>query len=106
MSGWVGLRERQAPERLDEPQDLGPPDVVGIQRPVEPEPAPARGHGERADRREPIPAIPLAEAGRLAARGPGAAADGLEHEAALVEKHEATAGAPGVFLWLYRLSYG
>ena len=88
-----------AVQRLEEVQDLGAPDVVWVLRPVQPEPAPAGRHGEGADRREAIPAIPLAEEGGLAAGRPRPAAHGLEHEAAFIEEDQAPTAAPGVFLY-------
>ena len=84
---------------LEEPEDLGAADVVAIERPVEAEPAAPGRHGEGADRREPVAAIPLAEDRGLAPGRPGPAADGLQHEAALVQEDERSTGATGVFLY-------
>ena len=82
-----------------EPEDLCGSDVVWILGPGEAESAPTGSHGEGADRREPVAAIPLAENGRLAAGRPGAADHRLEHEAALVEENNAPTGSSGVFLY-------
>ena len=55
---------------------------------------------QSADGAEPVMSIPGVLNGRLAARGPSAATKGLQHEAAFVEKHDASASSSlriGVF---------
>jgi len=86
-----------AAQLLEEPEDLAAPDVVAMQGPVEAKPAAARGDRERADRREAIPPIPLAEHWGLAPGRPRPATDRLEHEATLVNEHQGPTGAAGVF---------
>ena len=94
--------EREAPgevpvQGLEEPEDLGAPDVVAVQRPVQAEAAAARRHGEGADRREPVPAVPLAEDRRVPAERPGGPDGRALGEAALVEEARPGPQAPGVF---------
>jgi len=88
-----------ASQGLQESEDLGAADIVPIEHPVQSKAPSAWGHRERADRREPVPTIPLAEDRGLAARRPGAPDHRLQHEPALIQEDEASAGATSVFLY-------
>jgi len=86
-------------EPLKESKDFCAADVVRIPSPVKTK-SPSTGcDRNRADGREPIAAIPLAQNWRLPSRGPGAPNHRLEHKAALIEKDQGSAGSSSVFLY-------
>ena len=74
-------------------------DVLILHSPVQSEPPAPGCHGGRSNDGEPVVTVPLPLNGCLAARCPGASQHGLQHEAALTEKHDAAAPATGVFLY-------
>jgi hypothetical protein len=87
----------RAPDAQDETERVGPDDVAALDAEVQARtPSPGRER-YRGDGREPIVSGRASLDGRLPARRPGAAADGLGHEARFVNEDDAPAPAPGVF---------
>jgi hypothetical protein len=91
---------QMSPQSLKEAQNLSAANVVRILSPVEPVSPATWSNRDGTDRREPITTIPLAKDRRLATRRPGTPHNRLKHEAALIEKHHASSGSLGVFLYV------
>ena len=73
--------------------------VFGLHVPIQTQPAALRGDGDGADDRQPVVTVPCRENRRLSSGCPSPADHRLEHEATLVNKDDATALPPGVFLY-------
>lgn len=90
---------QMSPQPLKESKHFCAADVVGILSPVKTKSPSTRCDRNRANGREPIAAIPLAQNWRLPSRCPRAPNHRLEHKAALIEKDHGSTGSSGVFLY-------
>jgi len=90
---------QMSPQPLKESKHFCASDVMGILSPVKTKSPSTRCDRDRANGREPIAAIPLAQNGRLPARCPRTPDHRLEHKAALIDKDHASTGSSGVFLY-------
>ena len=84
-------------DHRDEGYDLLVVDVLAANLEVEAQSLPHGRDRDPRDHRETIVAIPVVLDRRLSLRGPGAAHNRLEHEAAFVDQHD----APAVFLGFF-----
>lgn len=82
----------------EEDRDLDIGEIVRMQVEVETDVPAAGTHGDRGNRRHPIPPVPMMNHGRLAARRPGPAHRGDQLEAGFIGKDEMRVQAPRFFL--------
>jgi hypothetical protein len=90
---------QMSPQPLKESKHFCASDVMRILSPVKTKSPTTRCDRDRANARESIAAIPLAQNGRLPPRCPRTPDHRLEHKAALIDKDHVSTGSSGVFLY-------
>ena len=93
------LAPHAAAEMSQETHHVRPPDIRGVNLPVQADSSSVRGQGDRVNDRQSVMSIPSPQNGRLSLGCPRPAHHRLKHEAALIQKDDATAFPAGVFLY-------
>ena len=86
-------------EMSQETHHMRPADIRGVDLPVQADSSSVRGEGDRVNDGQSVMSIPSPQNGRLSPGRPRPAHHRLKHEAAFVQKDDATAFPAGVFLY-------